>query len=98
MCHPAKCFVVNRLIMVICWSSLGYFLQCGRLGFDPWGEKIIWRRKLQPTSVFLPEKPRTEEPGGLQSMGSQRVRHDSKLLQNLGEVGGQCVLKAFKTG
>ena len=25
----------------------------------------------------LGESPRTEEPGGLQSMGSQRVRHDS---------------------
>ena len=29
----------------------------------------------QPTLVFLPEKW-AEEPGGLQSMGSQRVRHD----------------------
>ena len=29
---------------------------------------------MQPTSVFLPgESPQTEEPGGLQSMGSQRV-------------------------
>ena len=28
-------------------------------------------------SVFLPgESSQTEEPGGLQSMGSQRVRHD----------------------
>ena len=33
--------------------------------------------KQQPTPVFLPENiPWTEEPGGLQSMGSQRVRHD----------------------
>ena len=30
----------------------------------------------QPTPVFLPgESPWTEEPGGLQSMASQRVRH-----------------------
>ena len=35
------------------------------------------RRKWQPTPVFLPrEFPWTEEPGGLQSMGSQRVGHD----------------------
>ena len=27
-------------------------------------------------SVLAWEIPRTEEPGGLQSMGSQRVRHD----------------------
>ena len=28
------------------------------------------------SSVLVWEIPRTEEPGGLQSMGSQRVRHD----------------------
>ena len=32
---------------------------------------------MATTPVFLPGKiPRTEEPGGLQSMGSQRVGHD----------------------
>ena len=31
----------------------------------------------QPTPVVLPgESPWTEKPGGLQSMGSQRVGHD----------------------
>ena len=36
-----------------------------------------WRRAERPTPVFLPgESPRTEEPGGLQSMVSQRVGHD----------------------
>ena len=29
------------------------------------------------SSVLAWEIPRTEEPGGLQSMGLQRVRHDS---------------------
>ena len=44
--------------------------------FDPLVGKIPWRRAWQPTPVFLPgESPWTEEPGGLQSMGSQRVRH-----------------------
>ena len=34
-------------------------------------------RKWQPTPVFLPGKiPWTEEPGRLQSIGSQRIRHD----------------------
>ena len=46
-------------------------------GFDPWVGKIAWRRAWQPTPVFLlGESPWTEEPGGLQSMGSQRVGHD----------------------
>ena len=29
-------------------------LQCRRPQFDPWVRKIPWRRKLQPTPVFLP--------------------------------------------
>ena len=29
-------------------------LQCSRPGFDPWVRKIPWRRKWQPTPVFLP--------------------------------------------
>ena len=37
----------------------------------------FWRRKWQPTPVLLPgESQGTEEPGGLQAIGSQRVRHD----------------------
>ena len=49
----------------------------GRSGLDPWVGKIPWRRAWQPTPVFLPgESPWTEESGGLQSMGSQRVGHD----------------------
>ena len=47
--------------------------QCGR----SWFRKMPWRRAWQPTPVFLPgEDLWTEEPGGLQSMGSQRVRRD----------------------
>ena len=41
------------------------------------GGKIPWRWAWQPTPVFLPGElhgPWTEEPGGLQSVGSQRVR------------------------
>ena len=38
---------------------------------------LPWRRKWQPTPVFLPWKiPWTEEHGGLQSVGLQRVGHD----------------------
>ena len=31
-------------------------LQCRRPGFNPWVRKIPWRRKWQPTPVFLPGK------------------------------------------
>ena len=51
--------------------------RCKRHRFYPWVGKIPWRRKWPPTPVFLPgESPWTEEPGGLQSMGLQRVGHD----------------------
>ena len=33
-----------------------YACQCKSLGFDPWVRKIPWRRKWQPTPVFLPGK------------------------------------------
>ena len=52
-----------------------------RLKLDPWVGKVPWRRAWQPTPVFLlVEFPWTEEPGGLQSVRSQRV-------------GGNCVAK-----
>ena len=35
-----------------------------------------WRRKWQPTPVFLPGESQGREPGALQSMGSRRVGHD----------------------
>ena len=45
--------------------------------FNPWVGKIPWRRKWQPTPIFLAgESPWTEEPGRLQSMGLQRVGHN----------------------
>ena len=51
-------------------------LQYLRPGFDPWIGKIPLRGAWQPISIFLlGENPWTEEPGGLQSMGLQRVRH-----------------------
>ena len=40
------------------------------------GGKMPWRRAWQPTPASLPgEPPWTEEPGGLQSVGSHRVGH-----------------------
>ena len=53
-------------------SSALRCLQCGRPRFDPWVGKISWRRKQQPTPVFLPRKshgPRSLG-GYSQSMGS----------------------------
>ena len=48
---------------------------------EMWVRSLGWEDSLeegiQPTPVFLPgESPWTQEPGGLWSMGSQRVGHD----------------------
>ena len=44
---------------------------------DPWVWEIPGRKKWQPTPVFLSaDSAWTEEPGGLQSTGPQRVGHD----------------------
>ena len=42
-----------EIIWLRWWSIC---LQCRRPGFDPWFGKIPWRRKWQPTPVFLPGK------------------------------------------
>ena len=38
-------------------------------GFDPWVRKILWRRKWQPTPVFLPE-----ESHGQRNLASYRLQ------------------------
>ena len=35
-------------------NQLGTFVWASSWGFDPWVEKILWRREWQPTSVYLP--------------------------------------------
>ena len=52
-----------------------------------WVGKIPWRRAWQSTPVFLPgEYPWTEEPHRLQSMRSQRVRHDWAIKHTHGDL------------
>ena len=48
-----------------------------REGFDPWVGKIPLEEKMATHSSILTWRiPWTEKPSGLQSIGSQRVRHD----------------------
>ena len=73
--------LIPKWIPLLCFYGLLWWLrwlriclQCRRRGFDPWVGKLPWRGKWLPTPVFLPgEIPWTEEPGRLQSMGSQRA-------------------------
>ena len=55
-------------------------LQCRKPGFDPWVGKIPWRRKWQPTPVFLPG----ESHGERSLVGySPRGRKESDTAEQL---------------
>ena len=48
-----------------------------RFGFDPWVRKIPPEEDMAThSSIFAWRIPCTEEPGRVQSMGSQKVGHD----------------------
>ena len=76
--HPAAVWAL-MVVLFLTLQGLPWRLsdkeptcQCRRHRFHPWVKKSPWRRKRQPTPVFLLGKiPWTEEPGRLQSMGLQ---------------------------
>ena len=65
-----------------------------RLGFDPWVGKIPWRRKWQPTPVFLPGEPHGQrslegyspwghkESDTIEHLSTQHTKHKSKKHKN----------------
>ena len=72
--------------------QLSVCLQCRRPGFDPWVEEDALEKEMAiHSSTIAWTIPWTEEPGRLQSMGSQRVGHDwvtslslvAQLVKNL---------------
>ena len=51
--------------------------QCRRCGLDPWIRKIPWRRKWQPTPLFLPGKSHGQRSlADYSPWDRKRVRHD----------------------
>ena len=52
------------------WADIDLFINIMRVRDEG------WKRKWQPTPVFLPGGSQGQEPGGLPSMGSHRVGHD----------------------
>ena len=60
-CHLGSLILFTRI--VLCKAGLSWLLSgkestcwCRRHGYDPWVCNIPWRRKWQPTPVFLPGK------------------------------------------
>ena len=81
-CHCSNRPDINQWVWL--WSrgpsgwlrGKGSICQCRSHTFGPWVQKIPRGRKWQPTPILLPGKtPWTEEPGGLQSIVLQRIRH-----------------------
>ena len=68
----------NKKWRLLFWlSGKELACQCRRYRFDPWVRKIAWRRKWQPTPMFLSGKShRQRSLVGYSSWGHERVRHD----------------------
>ena len=58
--YPQPWYHIDTVYLVVgvpWWLSVKESVcQCKKHGFDPWSGKIPWRRKWQPTPVFLPGK------------------------------------------
>ena len=54
--EPASPVLVSRFFTTEPPSAC----QCRRCGFDPWVGKMPWKRKWQPTPIFLPGKPHVQ--------------------------------------
>ena len=68
------CGFAERLSQVAQWSRIQ--LQCRRCRFDPWVGKISWRRKWQPSPVFLSGRFHAQRSLEGFSPGGHRVGHD----------------------
>ena len=61
--------------------------QCRRPKFDPWVGKIPWRRKWQPTPVFLPEKSHGQRslmgysPQGRKESDTTELTHAHAIME-----------------
>ena len=84
---------------VFVWLSV--CLQCGRPRFDPWVGKILWRRKWQPTPVFLPGKSHGwslvgYSPWGRKESGTTEWLHFTSLQRLTTVQGDSSVAQTVK--
>ena len=77
MCLWTRKYKIQETGLRWCFRQQKICLQYGRPGFHPWFGKILLEKGIATHSGIVTwEIPRTEEPGRLQFMGSQRVGHD----------------------
>ena len=93
-CYSFLCGGIPLTLGLPWWlSSKESACQWRRWGLDPWVRKIPWRRKRQPTPVFLPGKSHGQKGlGGYSPWSLQRAGHDSSNLaataEDAGSLGG----------
>ena len=69
-------------------SEVNNLLQCRTCRFNPWVGKIPWRRKWQPTSVFLPGKSHSQRslagysPWGLKDLDVRAACYVTSVVSN----------------
>ena len=70
--------VLTPMFMGLPWwfSGKEFVWQCGDKGSIPQSGRCLEKEKETHSDILAWEFPWTEEPGGLQYMGSQRFRHD----------------------
>ena len=70
-------------------SVVQYSCQCRGCRFDPWVRKIPWRRKWQPTPVFLPGQFHGQRslvgcsPWGCKRVGHNLVTKQQQVTNNI---------------
>ena len=70
-----------RAMINIQWLTFIYCSLCAGLGFSPWVRKICWRKKWEPTPLFLPEKSHGQRslvgysPGGRRELDMTEQLH-----------------------
>ena len=77
--HQKRNLQSNILNMELLWwlRSKESTCQYRRHGFNLWVRKMPWRRKWQPTLVFLPRKSHGQRSlVGYSPWGCKRIRHD----------------------
>ena len=96
---PQRCQLIRGKGLPWWLSGKESACQCRRHGFDPWVRKIPWRRKWQPTPVFLPGESHGQRglegysPWGCKRVGHNIVTEQQQLIQ-----GKRMVFSTDKAG
>ena len=70
-----SCFNKGASLLAQWWESS---CKCRRLRFDPWVGKIPWRKKRQPTPVFLPGESHGQRKSVEHNLATKTVKKERK--------------------